>query len=192
MLTVIIPTRESERSLVQTLAPLVSGATAGLITEVIVADAGSHDATAEVADLAGCTYLVLDAAPGARLKQAAAAARTPWLMFLRPGTVPEPGWIEAVEAFIAAGETGERAGAFRRRSDEIEQPGLAAFLGTLKAALFGAPVGPEQGLLIARRFYDRLGGHPAMADGEAALLSRLGRRRIALLAAAARPPRPHT
>ena len=191
MLTVVIPTHESERTLVQTLAPLVSGATAGLVTEVIVADAGSSDATAEVVDLAGCTYLVSDTAVGARLKQAAAAARTPWLMFMRPGTVPEPGWIEAVEAFIANGDAEDRAAAFRRRSDEIEQPGLAAFFGTLKAALFGTPVGPDQGLLIARRVYDRLGGHPASAEAEAALLSRLGRRRIALLAAAARPPR-HT
>jgi len=192
MLTVILPTHDSERTLVQTLAPLVSGATAGLITEVIVADAGSRDATAEVADLAGCTYRVSGLPVGARLRDAAAAARTPWLLFLRPGTVPEPGWIEAVEAFMADGETGERAGAFQRRAHEAEQPGLAAFLGTLKAALFGTPVGPDQGLLIARRFYDRLGGHPATADGEAALLKRLGRRRIALLAAAARPPRPHT
>ena len=54
MLTVIIPTREAERALVQSLAPLVSGATAGRIAEVIVADAGSSDATAEVADVAGC------------------------------------------------------------------------------------------------------------------------------------------
>lgn len=192
MLTVIIPARESERTLVQTLAPLVSGATAGLITEVIVADAGSHDATADVADLAGCTYLASDAPLGARLKQAADAARTPWLLFLRPGTVPEPGWIEAVETFLAAGEMSEQAAAFQRRTQEIEQPGLAAFIVTLKTALFGAPVGPEQGLLIARRFYDRLGGHPASADGEAVLLSRLARRRIVLLAAAARPPRPYT
>ena len=192
MLTVILPTHDSERTLVQTLAPLVSGATAGLITEVIVADAGSSDATAEVADLAGCTYLASDGALGARLQQAAAAARTPWLLFLRPGTVPEPGWIEAVEAFIANGDADDRAAAFQRRSDEIEQPGFVAFVATLKAALFGAPAGPDQGLLIARRFYDRLGGHPPSADGEAALLSRLGRRRIALLAAAARPPRAHT
>ena len=192
MLTVIIPTCESERTLVRTLAPLVSGATAGLITEVIVADAGSNDATAEVADLAGCTYLVSSAASGARLKQAAAAARTPWLLFLRPGTVPEPGWIEAVEAFMADGETSERAAVFQRRAEEIEQPGIVAFFTALKAALFGVPVGPEQGLLIARRFYDRLGGHPATAEGETELLARLGHRRIAPLAAAARPPRPHT
>jgi hypothetical protein len=192
MLTVVIPTHESERTLVQTLAPLVSGATAGLITEVIVADAGSRDATAEVADLAGCTYLASNAPPGARLKQATTAARTPWLMFLRPGTVPEAGWIEAVEGFIAEGDTGDRAAVFQRRAQEAEQPGLVAFFGTLKAALFGTPVGPDQGLLIARRFYDRLGGHPATEDGEAALLALLGRRRLALLAAAARPPRPYT
>jgi hypothetical protein len=192
MLTVIVPTHESERALVQTLAPLVSGATAGLITEVIVADRRSRDATAEVADVAGCTYLASDAQAGARLKEAAAAARTPWLLFLRPGTVPEPGWVEAVEGFIADGDAGDRAAVFQRRTQEAEQPGFAAFLGTLKAALFGTPAAPEQGLLIARRFYDRLGGHQPSDEGEAALLARLGRRRIALLAAAARRPRPHT
>ncbi len=109
MLTVIIATHESERALVQTLAPLVSGATAGLITEVIVADAGSTDATAEVADLAGCRFMTADAAVGARLRRAAAEARAPWLLFLRPGTVPEPGWIEAVESFIGSGRR-HRAG----------------------------------------------------------------------------------
>ncbi|HWE79019.1 MAG TPA: glycosyltransferase [Pseudolabrys sp.] len=192
MLTVIIPTHESERSLVQTLAPLVSGATAGLIIEVIVADAGSHDATEEVADLAGCTYRVSDAPAGARLKSAAAIARRPWLLFLRPGTVPEPGWIEAIERFIGSEREAEQAAIFRRRRDEFAEPGIAAAIFALRAAWFSAKPTPGQGLLIARRLYDRVGGHPDSADGEAALLARLGRRRIALLGAAARLPRPHT
>jgi glycosyltransferase involved in cell wall biosynthesis len=189
MLTVIIATHESERALVQTLAPLVSGATAGLITEVIVADAGSTDATAEVADIAGCRYIATDAAAGGRLKRAAAAARTPWLMFLRPGTVPEPGWVEAVERFIGGGTETERAAVFRRRVDDFAEPGLAAALMALRNALFGGAPSPDQGLLIARRLYDRLGGHTAGDDAEAALLKRLGRRRTALLAAGASPPR---
>ena len=191
MLTVIIATHESERALVQTLAPLVSGATAGLITEVIVADAGSTDSTAEIADIAGCRYLVVDAAVGGRLKRAAAEARTPWLMFLRPGTVPEPGWVEAVERFVGGGTEAERAAVFRRRVDDFAEPGLAAALAALRAALFGSRPSPEQGLLITRRLYDRLGGHTAGGDAEAALLKRLGRRRIALLAAGARAPQ-HT
>ena len=40
-----------------TLAALVPGATAGLLGEVVVADAGSRDATAEVADVAGCRFI---------------------------------------------------------------------------------------------------------------------------------------
>ncbi len=50
MLSVIVATHESERALVPTLAALVPGATAGLLGEVVVADAGSRDATAEVAE----------------------------------------------------------------------------------------------------------------------------------------------
>ena len=43
-----------------TLAALVPGATAGLITEVLIADGGSHDDTAAVADVAGCNFLVVE------------------------------------------------------------------------------------------------------------------------------------
>ena len=57
MLSAIIATHESERALVPTLAALVPGAIAGLVSEVVVADAGSRDATAEVADVAGCRFI---------------------------------------------------------------------------------------------------------------------------------------
>ncbi len=66
MLSAIIATHESERALVPTLAALVPGATAGLLGEVIVADAGSRDATAEVADIAGCRFIASDASRWAR------------------------------------------------------------------------------------------------------------------------------
>jgi hypothetical protein len=177
---------------VQTLAPLVSGATAGVVSDVIVADAASSDATAEVADLAGCRYLASQGPAGVRLKNAAREARAPWLMFLRPGTVPEPGWIEAVETFIGSGRDAAQAAIFRLRHDDFAEPGLAAALGALRAALFGTTPTPAQGLLISRRLYDSLGGHPAGEDAEAALLKRLGRRRLALLSAAARPAQSNT
>src|SRR3974390_602958 len=100
MLTVIIPTRESQRSLVQTLSPLVAGATAGLIAQVIVVDTGSRDATEAVGELAGCVFLRGEGPVGARLESAAAAVKTPLLMFVEPGTVPAAGWLEAVDAFM--------------------------------------------------------------------------------------------
>ncbi len=170
MLTVIIPTRESERTLVLTLSPLVAGATAGLIAEVIVADGGSQDATEEVAEIAGCRFVRSDGRVGARLSEAAALARTPWLLFLRPGSVPEAGWVDAVEDFMRGGG---QAASFRRASRSWRD-------------IFGPRVRREQGLLISARTYREAGGHPPTDDAEAALLRKL--RRVALLAAAARPP----
>lgn len=191
MLSVVIATHESERALVPTLAALVPGAMAGLIGEVVVADGGSSDATEEVADIAGCRFLRSGEPVGARLKSAALSTRTPWLMFLRAGSVPEPGWIAAVERFMedAARIDGTaRAAVFRPpAAADLLRPGLSEVIALLRVAL-GGGARPEQGLLIARRFYDSLGGHPGGSDAEAVLLRKLGRRRIAMLRASARAP----
>lgn len=184
MLSAIIATRESERTLVPTLAALVPGATAGLIGEVVVCDGGSSDATAEVADVAGCRFMTSDEPLGARLKSAAASVRTPWLLFLRAGCVPDPGWVAAADRFIAATDMIEgaaRAAVFRPPGvADMLRPSLAELFTVLQVA-FGGGARPEQGLLIARRFYDALGGHPAGDGAERDLLRRIGRRRIAML-----------
>ena len=188
MLSAIIATYESERALVPTLAALVPGATAGLLGEVIVADAGSRDATEEVADVAGCRFIASSEPLGARLKAAAASTRTPWLMFLRAGCVPEPGWITAADRFMQATDMLDddaRAAVFRPPgAADLLRPGLSEVMALLRVAL-GGGARPEQGLLIARRFYDAVGGHPEGVDAEAAILRRLGRRRIAMLPAGA-------
>ncbi len=192
MLSVIIAAHESERTLVPTLAALVPGVASGLLREVLVADAGSSDATAEVAEVAGCRFISSEEPLGARLKAAAAATRAPWLMFLRAGTVPEPGWIAAAEHFMQVTDMLDgvgRAAVFRPQSGaDLMRPRLAELMVMLRAALGGAPR-PEQGLLIARHFYEAVGGHAGDEEAEAALLRKLGRRRIAMLACAASAPR---
>src|SRR5207244_2986253 len=77
MLSVVIATHNSERSLLPTLAALVQGAAAGIVREVIVADAGSRDATAAIADGAGCRLLLpaLGAKPDASQGLVIAKAR---------------------------------------------------------------------------------------------------------------------
>jgi glycosyltransferase involved in cell wall biosynthesis len=192
MLSAIIATHESERALVPTLAALVPGAISGLVTDVVVADGGSRDATAEVAEVAGCRFMASAAPLGARLKGAALSTRTPWLMFLRAGCMPEPGWISAAERFMRDTDLldgATRAAVFRPPGiADLMRPGLAELVNLLRVA-FGGGAKPEQGLLVARRFYDALGGHPDGADAEAALLRKLGRRRIAMLACGAAAPR---
>ena len=183
MLTVIIPTLDSERPLVRTLAPLVAGATAGLISEVVVADGGSADDTAAVADIAGCRYLQVEGSRGRRLKTAAGTARAPWLMFLCPGVVLDTPWVGAVRAFVGRPAAENAAASFGRGGRN--EAGLAGALTALGAALRSRPH-PRQGLLISSVFYAALGGHADQdADPEGDLLRRIGRRRLAALAARA-------
>jgi hypothetical protein len=185
MLSVVITTHESERALVRTLAVLVAGAAAGAVREVIVTDAGSSAATAEVADIAGCQVLVSRAPLGARLKDAAAGARASWFMFLRAGTVLDATWIDETARFIEDDERRDlshsRAAVFRPvPGASVARPVLVEALSLLRAALGGRPR-PDQGLLIAKHLYDRFGGHRDHADPESDLLRRLGRRRIVML-----------
>jgi glycosyltransferase involved in cell wall biosynthesis len=181
MLSVIIGTDESERALVSTLAALVPGATAGAIREVIVADKGSRDQTADVADVAGCRIMVSPAPLAGRLRAAAALARADWLMFLRPGIAPEPTWIPEVVRFV---EQAELAGEAQARAAVFSPAAAAAnALGTLQRlrGLFRMRPGPDQGLVIAKRRYDAVGGHrDGAADCEADLLRRLSRRTTVL------------
>ncbi len=183
MLSIIIPTLDSERALVQTLAALVPGATAGLISDVLVVDGGSRDETAAVADVGGCQFLLAEGPLGTRLKTAVAWARAPWLLFLRPGTILDAPWIGEATRFLEQSAPESRAAVFRRAAPA--QSTLADALSLVAAAL-GARPRPEQGLIISKRFYEGIGGHSEGAvDPEADLIRRIGRRRIVRLATSA-------
>lgn len=183
MLSVIIPTLNSERALVPTLAALVPGATSGIISEVLIADAGSQDETAAVADVAGCDFLLLDGTSGRQLKTAAASARAPWLMFLRPGTVLDTQWTSEVGRFMQHPVRDLQAAVFRRGA--VSPSAWRELLLVLGNAL-GALPRPEQGLLIAKPFYNRLGGHSERSTNpESDLMRRIGRARSARLSTTA-------
>jgi glycosyltransferase involved in cell wall biosynthesis len=183
MLSVVIATHDSERALLPTLAALVAGAAAGVVREVIIADADSRDATGAIADGAGCQVMVSTQPRGVRLKVAADASRGPWLLFLAPGVVPNVTWVDETRRFIEEAElrgcAGSRAAAFRPDLAPFNSPLMEAWV-LLRAAL-GARPRASQGLLIARAFYGGLGGHRDVEAPERDLLRRVGRRHIVLL-----------
>jgi glycosyltransferase involved in cell wall biosynthesis len=181
MISVIIATLDCERALARTLAALVPGAVDGLVSEAIVADGGSRDGTAIVADAAGCSFMGGNGPVGRRLKIAAAKARAPYLLFVPPGVVLDAGWVGEVGRFVEQTAQNQRAATFRRGAQQ--QTTLRELAATIADAFLPRPY---QGLVIARGFYDALGGHAAeAANPERDLIHRIGRRRLVTLAAGA-------
>ncbi|MDZ4790394.1 MAG: TIGR04283 family arsenosugar biosynthesis glycosyltransferase [Hyphomicrobiales bacterium] len=186
MISVIIPTLNAQTGLGQTFAALVPAAVEGLVTEVIVTDGGSTDDTAAIADATGAKFIEgPGGGRGPQLIAGAAAARGRWLLFLHADTVLETGWEREVEAHINSIESGgvpQTAAAFRfALNDTGFAPRWLEWVVAMRCAVFRLPYG-DQGLLISRALYDKVGGFaaiPLMEDVDFVL--RLGRNRLVIL-----------
>jgi rSAM/selenodomain-associated transferase 2 len=181
--SVVIPTFDAARELPATLAAL---ADARLVVEIVVADGGSNDDTVGVAEAGGARIVNASRGRGTQLAAGAAAASGDWLLFLHADCRLAPGWEAAVAAFVAAPGAPGRAGYFAFALDDA---GPAArrleHIVAWRCRVFALPYG-DQGLLIARALYDKVGGFaalPLMEDVE--FVRRLGRRRLVLLGAPA-------
>src|SRR5262245_20344422 len=179
MLSAVIPTLDAAATLHRTLAP-IAGAPVG---EIVVADGGSADATVAMAAAAGARVVAAPRGRGSQLAAGAAAARGDWLLFLHADTALDPGWRDAATRHMAAAPG--RAGHFRLALDD-PHPAARRIerLARWRCRWLALPYG-DQGLLIARRLYDEVGGFrplPLMEDVD--LVGRLGRARLAALDAA--------
>lgn len=132
MLSVIIETQNSEKPLAHTLSALVPAVVEGLVRRVLVIDNGSSDETALVAIGAGCSF-----SDGSDLEATLSALRTPWVLVLAPGAIPQEGWEEIARRHIE-GEGGPA------RFTLAGEGGL----GRLKAAMFGGGPTLDAGLLV--------------------------------------------
>ncbi|MEM1278011.1 MAG: TIGR04283 family arsenosugar biosynthesis glycosyltransferase [Pseudomonadota bacterium] len=179
-LTIVIPTLEAAKRIGPCLGALSSGVFDGLIREVILVDGGSKDEIGDIAEATGATFLTSPRGRGGQLRLGAAHASTEWLLFLHADTVLQPGWIEAIRNHID--HRPEKAGYFDLRFDQDGlMPTLTAGWANWRSRLFALPYG-DQALLIPRRFYKDLGGHPQIPLMEdVALVRRIGRRRLAPL-----------
>ncbi len=176
MLSVIIPTEGVEQPAVATLAALVPGAAAGVVKEVLLVDRAATGVIERVADVAGCRFLPFQGTRAAALAAGARQARSPWLMFLHAGAVLDSGWIEETAQFIerVSSSGRPRAGIFRYARSPYAETGLRDGLKFVVRMIAGPSA--DQGLLIAREHYERLGGYaPDARRSEARLLRQLGR-----------------
>ena len=175
MISVVIPTLNAERGLVRALTCLIEPAMRGLVRDVIIADGGSTDLTLEIAEDAGCEIVRAGATRGGLLDAGARAAKGPWLLFLHAETALEPGWDAEAYQFVRKGDE-RRAATFRFALDDKRWSARRAeFVYRLRNRLLALPYG-DQGLLISKAQYERLGGYkPLNVLEDVDLVARLKR-----------------
>lgn len=178
-ISVVIPTLNAEAGLSGSLASVRSAA-----AEMIVADGGSSDRTIEIAGNEGARVIRSEKGRGQQLYAGGAAAGGDWLLFLHADTRLSGGWQEEVEEFIADPANGDRAAVFTfALDDDSRQARRMERIVCWRTRRLGLPYG-DQGLLISRNFYERLGGFremPLMEDVD--IVRRIGRRNLTVLSA---------
>lgn len=183
MISVVIPTLNAADGLPRCFDGLLEAAMRGLVREVIVADGGSNDDTLAIVEAAGAHIVSASRCRGDALAKGAEAARGEWILFLRPDTMLESGWEDEAAAFIERSSLDHpRAAAFRFAVDDFEpRSRRLESIVALRCWLFGIPSG-DQGLLITRRLYQKLGGFSRIEPMEDIdFARRLGRKRIVML-----------
>jgi len=141
MLSVLIETMNDGEGLARTLSSLVGAAVEGVVREVVVCDRGSTDATAAVADHAGCTFIAnADIAAGIR------RAKGDWLLLLEPGARLEGDWMAAVLDHAA---TAAMPACFSR-SRAHRAPFLSRFVGRPGPLADGLIISKRQAAALAR------------------------------------------
>jgi rSAM/selenodomain-associated transferase 2 len=177
-LSVVIPTLNAASELPGALAAL-----GGAASELVVADAGSVDGTADLARRLGARVIRAPRGRGPQLAAGVAAAQGPWLLLMHADTRLADGWAEAVRARLS--DPG-RAWHFRFALDDAapEARRLERAVAWRCRAL-ALPYG-DQGLLIHRDLLAHVGGVrplPLMEDVD--LVRRIGRARLGAIDIAA-------
>lgn len=180
-LTVIIPTLNAGATLAETLASVAG------VSEIIVSDGGSHDATLVIAEAVGARIVICEPGRGRQLDIGADDATGDWLLFLHADTVLAAGWRRAAADHIEIAGSSGQAAYFRFSLNDLSwQARVLESLVAIRCAAFRLPYG-DQGLLISRKLFNELGGFrdlPMMEDVD--LVRRLGRHRLTPLAIVAR------
>lgn len=158
-LSVIIPCLNEAAALPALLADL--RAQQGVTLQLIVADGGSQDGTVAMAQAAGAQVLHSARGRGVQMNAGARVATAPWLLFLHADTrLEHPRQLAESLAALRAEDDPRCAGHWGLRFART-RPGADTLYRYMEGKTRSNrpwTINGDQGLLIARAFFDELGG----------------------------------
>ena len=172
-LSIVIPTLNAAAHLDRCLAAIRH---TDAPFEVVVVDGGSQDTTRDIAAAGGARVIASEPGRGRQLAAGATDTTGAWLLFLHADTVLQPVWVNEVQTFMSDPRHADHAGYFTfALDDDAAWARRLERIVTWRSLVFALPYG-DQGLLIRRDHYNRIGGFrslPIMEDVD--LLQRIAR-----------------
>lgn len=174
MITVIIPTYNEQGAIGKTIRYISMKDRAKLVSEIIVADGGSNDATVEEAEKAGAKVIyAVRKGRASQMNEGAKHASSNILYFVHADSLPPPDFSVMIRA---AADAGSVAGCFRLRFD-VDHWFLKANAWFTRFDINAFRFG-DQSLFVSRDVFETEGGfredHIVMEDQE--MVRRLRRR----------------
>jgi rSAM/selenodomain-associated transferase 2 len=183
MLSIVIPTLNDSQQLGPTLECVN---TYEGPKEIIVSDGGSDDQTFSITAQSGGKFYMTPKGRGEQLAAGANAATGDWLLFLHADTKLGSGWVVAANRFMENPDNRFRVGYFIFTLDDpSKQARRLERMVHWRCQKLSLPYG-DQGLLISRPMYDKIGGYnpiPLMEDVD--IIQRIANHRLKKLSALA-------
>jgi rSAM/selenodomain-associated transferase 2 len=172
-LSIVIPTLNEAEGIEAQLSSLAS--LRDRAAEIIVADGGSEDRTADLARAAGVQVIIAPRGRGSQMNAGAAAASGKVLLFLHADTRLPAGADRLIQTALA--DTRHAWGRFDVRIDGRRALlALVSRMMNLRSRLTGIATG-DQAIFVTREIFLEVGGYPDIALMEDLVLSRALRRR---------------
>lgn len=156
-LAVVIPTLNEAARLPRLLDDL--DRLTGLVAEIVVVDGGSEDGTTDVARSRGATVVETPPGRGGQLLAGAGATQADWLFFVHADCHLTDKAAVALRDFLTSATPVD----FAHFAFELEGRGpfrrSIEFGQRARERLTGLVYG-DQGLIVSRSLYERIGGHP--------------------------------
>lgn len=156
-ISIIIPTWNEEKTILQTIASVESQFTTVLI-QIVIVDGGSTDDTLRLAEPTSATVIRADRGRATQMNAGAKVATGDILLFLHSDSILSEGCLEELRETMSGG--GIVGGCFRLAfSDSNFLLNCIAWGSHLRAKLGGIMFG-DQGIFVKRKVFEQVGGFP--------------------------------
>ena len=174
---VVIPALNAEKTICTTIDSVLKFS-GEFDIEILIVDGGSTDKTVYLAKTYGIKVLTSKPNRGQQLALGASMVPGNWIFFLHSDTTLLDDWNSGVTEFLDSFEAKSSAGYFLLKFDDESSKAkrLEKFV-KWRSKLFGLPYG-DQGLLISRSLYEKIGGfRPMLIMEDVDIIRRLKKRR---------------